>query len=65
MLPQHIECEVGGRGENTKYSQSELQSSIPGGSFGTCRLSSYQVISKEKLVNTPNIIKGELYQTIP
>ena len=55
----------GGGGEDTKYSKSELQSSIQGGSFGNCRLSSYQVISKEKLVNILNIIKGEMYQTIP
>ena len=37
---------------------------IPGGNFGTWRLSSYQVISKEKLVNTLNIIMAELYQTV-
>ena len=37
---------------------------ISGGNFGNWRLSSYEVISKEKLVNTLNIIKGELYQTV-
>ena len=46
MLPQDIECDVEGGGEDTKYSQSDLQSSIPGGSFGNCRLSSYQVRSE-------------------
>ena len=52
-------------GKDTKYSyKAEFQSSIPGSTFATCRVSSYQVISKEKLVNILNIIKGELYQTV-
>ena len=51
-------------GEDTKYSQSELQSSIPGGTFGTCNISSHGVICKKELVNALNIIKGERYQIV-
>ena len=46
FVPPAYRNEGEGEAEDTKYSQSELQSSILGGTFGSCRLSSYQVISK-------------------
>ena len=65
MLPHHMEREVG-EGESTLSTLSLSYKAVyQGGSFGNCRLSSYQVISREKLVNTLNVIKGELYQTVP
>ena len=48
---------MGGGGQDTKYSLSELQGNIPGDTFGTCRSSSYRVISEKKLVNGLNFIK--------
>ena len=66
-LPQHTEVRWG-EGDRTLSTLSLSYKAVyqgGGGSFGNCRLSSYQVISKEKLVNTLNIIKGELYQTVP
>ena len=50
---------MGGGGQDTKYSQSKLQGNIPGDTFGTCRLSSYRVISEEKVGKWP-----ELYQNV-
>ena len=45
-------------GEDTKYSQAELQSSIPAGTFGTCKISSHGVICEKEVGKCPEHYQG-------